>query len=144
LETPLLFKIIYFIQASRLWEWMLFILGYVYMYLIILDSESYVAKIVVETLILTIFWADNIFLLYCKSFDKTKHSSFFIFKNILILLMTIDLIVFILLPCYHSRPIRPFRILRACKYYFSQLFLFCLTPNSGSASSLWDQPIRMF
>jgi len=88
------------------------------MYMVILDSESYAAKIVVETLILTIFWADNIFLFYCKTFDKNKYSSFFIFKVILILLMTIDLIVFITLPCYNSRPIRPFRILRACKYCF--------------------------
>jgi len=31
-----------------------------------------------------------------------------------IILMTIDLLVFIAVPAYGERPIRPFRILRAC------------------------------
>jgi hypothetical protein len=69
-----------------------------------------------------LFWLDNIMVYYCKSFDnfkrKNKLSKFYYWKVFLILLMTIDLIVFIALPGYDSRPIRPFRILRACTYLF--------------------------
>ena len=59
-------------------------------------------------------------LLYCKKFDnfvkKNKYSSFFYFKFIMIVLMTVDLVLFIYQPGEENiRPIRPFRVLRSCK-----------------------------
>lgn len=67
-----------------------------------------------------VFWIDTVILMYCKTFDKfqnkSQYSTFFVFKVFMLLLMTIDLIVFITLPCYGTRPIRPFRILRCCNY----------------------------
>lgn len=75
---------------------------------------------------LTLFWVDIIILTYCKQFDnfkkKTKYSGFFYFKVAIIILMTIDLIIFIILPGVESRPIRPFRVLRCCKYVNMQLY----------------------
>lgn len=72
-----------------------------------------------ESIFLCFFWLDTLILLYCKTFDNfnnaANYSRFFYFKMTIILLMTIDLIVFASLPCYGSRPIRPFRILRCCK-----------------------------
>jgi hypothetical protein len=38
LDTPLLFKVVYKVQSSSVWEWMLFFLGYVFMYLVIMDN----------------------------------------------------------------------------------------------------------
>lgn len=98
---------------------MLFVSGWVYLCLAALDNESYNTKVAMETIFLSIFWADTFMLLYCKTFDKfnkvANYSTFFYFKIIIILLMTIDLVIFASLPCYDSRPIRPFRILRCCK-----------------------------
>ncbi len=58
--------------------------------------------------------------IYLYKFDRleeeTKYDKFFTSKFTLILLMTIDLFIFSFLPCFNSRPIRPFRILRACKH----------------------------
>ena len=49
---------------------MLFVLSYIYMYMVILDNESYAAKIGVEASILFIFWADCVCLLYFKAYDR--------------------------------------------------------------------------
>jgi hypothetical protein len=87
------------------------------MYLVIMDNERYAAKIAVESTILLLFWVDTAVSYYIKSFDnfrKSKHSAFFWFRIILLALMTIDLIIFIALPGFDDRPIRPFRILRCC------------------------------
>ena len=124
-HLPASYYILYFVQSSFLWDWLVFILSFVYMYLVILDNESYPQKIAVESSILAIFIIDTLIDFYCKSFDKfkkkKKYPSFYIWKTILISLMVIDLIIFATLPCYNSRPIRPFRILRACKLYIIQL-----------------------
>ena len=45
LDTPKLFKAMYQISSSSLWEWLLFIAGYVYLCLSILDKENYGEKI---------------------------------------------------------------------------------------------------
>lgn len=99
LDTPKLFKIMYQISSSSIWEWLLFIAGYLYLCLSILDKENYGEKIFLELSILIVFWIDLIMLLYCKKFDnfvkKNKYSSFFYFKFIMIALMTVDLVLFI-------------------------------------------------
>lgn len=99
LDTPKLFKIMYQISSSSIWEWLLFIAGYLYLCLSILDKENYGEKIFLELSILIVFWIDLTMLLYCKKFDnfvkKNKYSSFFYFKFIMIVLMTVDLVLFI-------------------------------------------------
>ena len=59
---------------------------------------------------------------YIKSFDrltiKTKYPKIYYYKALAFVLMLTDLIIFIALPCYNSRPIRPFRLLRVCKTLF--------------------------
>ena len=121
--TPFLFKLAYSFQSSSIWSWLLFLSGYVFICLAAIDSEYYVAKLVSEAVILSLFWMDNIIVLYCKSFDRIKenkrYSSFFYIKFTIIILMTVDLIIFICLPCYNSRPIRPFRIFRCSNSLFN-------------------------
>jgi len=54
---------------------------------------------------------------YCQSFNrltiKNKYPKLLYIKTIVTELMLVDLVIFIVLPGEHSRPIRPFRILRA-------------------------------
>jgi len=103
-HLPALYYILYFVQSSFCWDWLTFLLSFAYMYLVILDNESYTLKIVSESSILLIFLIDTLIDFYCKSFDKykkkNKYPSFYIWKTILISLMIIDLIIFISLPCY--------------------------------------------
>jgi hypothetical protein len=109
----------YGLHTSWVWEWLLFLSGYVFMYLVIMDNDQYAAKIAVEGTILLLFWTDTLISYYVNLFDsfrRNKHSSFFWFKVALLLLMTIDLIIFISMPGYGQRPIRPFRILRCCMH----------------------------
>jgi hypothetical protein len=119
LETRTLFHILYVIHSNELWSWLLFIGGYMYLCLIVLDNESYSTKIIFETILLVLFWADTIIYMYIKKFDNFKgqdrFTQSFYFKCAIIFLMTIDLIIFISYPCYGARPIRPFRIFRCCK-----------------------------
>jgi hypothetical protein len=109
---------LYFIQSSLLWDWLTFFLAYLYMFLVILDNESYVLKLSLEWPILLCFFFDTFIDFYCKSFDKFKTKSrfptFYYLKLSLLMFMAIDLIIFAFMPCYDTRPIRPFRILRAC------------------------------
>lgn len=71
-----------------------------------------------ESTLLVIFLLDIFIDFYCKSFDKLKqknrYPAFYFWKAFLVVIMIVDLVIFITLPCYNSRPIRPFRILRAC------------------------------
>lgn len=87
-----------------------------------IDHEHFSIKVGVEATILVLFWMDTIMQAYLKEFDKIKDKSryndFFYFKLGIIILMTIDLFIFIGLPCYESRPIRPFRILRCCTFQY--------------------------
>ena len=48
---------------------------------------------------------------------KNKYPNIYFWKLGILLLMVVDLIFFIVLPARDSRPIRPFRILRACTAY---------------------------
>lgn len=41
LETPQLFKLLYKVESSAPWEWLLFFCGYVYLFLAIMDAENY-------------------------------------------------------------------------------------------------------
>jgi len=88
------------------------------MYLVILEGNDYALKIALEGTILAIFFFDTFIDFYCLSFDnfkrKNKYPSIYFWKFGLLVLMVIDLVVFIVLPAKASRPIRPFRILRAC------------------------------
>lgn len=73
------------------------------MYLVILDNESYKAKISIESTILLLFWIDTVISYYVKqnnSFGKNKHSTILWLKFILLILMTSDLLIFIILPGY--------------------------------------------
>ena len=116
-ELPYLYYVLYYLQSSSVWNWFMFLLGYAFMYLVILDNQSFALKIALESSILVVFIIDNSIDFYCKSFDilkkKNRYPKFYFWKAFLLHLMIIDLIVFISLPCYNSRPIRPFRILRA-------------------------------
>lgn len=118
---PSLYYFLYYLHSSSLYTWLIFLLAYTFMYLVVLDNEKYLLKIILESIILFIFIIDNSIDYYCKSFDilkqKNRYPKFYFWKSFLIILMIIDLIVFICLPCYNSRPIRPFRILRSCKQF---------------------------
>ena len=107
-----------YIQSSRVWDWLIFLLSYTFMYLVILEGNDYALKIALEGTILAIFFFDTFIDFYCLSFDnfkrKNKCPSIYFWKFGLLVLMVIDLVVFIVLPAKASRPIRPFRILRAC------------------------------
>lgn len=104
------------------------------MYLVILDRDAYVEKIAVEASFLAFFSLDAFIDFYCKSFDKfkrkNKYPNFYFWKTFLILLMIVDLALFAALPCYDSRPIRPFRILRACMPLLIQFSPWLSTPKS--------------
>lgn len=106
-------------QLNSVWSWTLYLSGYIFMCLAAIDSESYAIKIGMESAILLFFWLDVCMQFYLKKFDclnyKNRYNDFFYFKVCIVVLMTIDLVVFIALPCYECRPIRPFRILRCCK-----------------------------
>jgi len=90
------------------------------MCMVIADNESYVAKIVIESVILFTFVIDILIIYYCKqmdTFEKTnKYSTLLKAKVLLIILMIIDLLVFIIKPGYDERPVRPFRLLRCCNH----------------------------
>jgi hypothetical protein len=45
-ELTTSYHILYAIQSSLLWDWLTFMLSYTYMYLVILDRETYTLKIV--------------------------------------------------------------------------------------------------
>ena len=122
---------------------LLYLLSYVFMYTVILDSqETYSTKIAVEGTILVLFWVDVFMRKYVKTFDKfgkRAEALFFNIRTILILLMTIDLIIFISMPGFDSRPIRPFRILRCCNHQLIQ-FCHCYSMNLCVVLSfLWPQ-----
>jgi hypothetical protein len=121
-----MFRRLYAFQTHSGWKGLLGILGFIFMYLVILDNESYGLKIGFEGSILSLFWLDTIILYYLKGFDSRKKTIYSLYnksKIFILLLMTIDLIVFISMPCYGTRPVRPFRILRCCKYFVIKLFL---------------------
>ena len=40
-----MFGILYKFQMSQIWNWFLFLAGYVYLCLVVLDSKDYAAKI---------------------------------------------------------------------------------------------------
>lgn len=105
---------------NKFFEWILFVFGYMFMFMVIADRESYVAKIVIESILLSTFVFDLLINIYCKqmdTFEKTsKYSSLIKAKVILNMLMIIDLIVFITMPGWLDRPVRPFRVLR-CRTY---------------------------
>lgn len=107
-----------YLQNSFVWDWLIFFLTYTYMYLVILDNENYAKKIIIESIILTIFIFDTFIDFYLQSFDyfkkKNKYPNHYFWKAGLLVIMVVDLIIFIAVPGYGSRPIRPFRILRAC------------------------------
>ena len=146
LSTPALFKYLYAIQSNSVWEWLLFLSGWIFFCFAAFDSEVYATKVGVQASILIIFWIDTVILLYCKTYDHftdvNKYSKFFIFKITIFTLMTIDLIVLICLPCYDSRPIRPFRILRCCKILLIQLCRYCSMHKCENLCCRWLRHIR--
>lgn len=119
LDTPYVFALLYRFQMSQTWSWFLFLAGYAYLCLVVLDSKDYAAKIATEGTLLFFFFLDTVIQIYLKRHDQVKgesrYSNFFYFRCAILLLMLADLIIFIALPAYDSRPIRPFRILRCCK-----------------------------
>lgn len=147
-ELTTSYHILYAIQSSLLWDWLTFILSYTYMYLVILDRETYTLKIVLQTIILTIFLFDIFIDFYCKSFDKFKvqnrYSAIDFLKLFLLLLMVIDLILFATMPGFDSRPIRPFRVLRACTNWLIKLFLFYMIFNFENHYSQLVQLTEIF
>ena len=63
------------------------------------------------------FWTDIILFKYLKSFDEIgskKSNKIFDWKIIILILVSIDYIIFIAYPARDARPILPFRILRCC------------------------------
>jgi hypothetical protein len=121
-ELTTAYYVLYLLQSSLAWDWLIFLLSYTFTVLVILDNESFAKKLALEGSILTIFLLDAFIDFYCRSFDKFKTKNrfplFYYFKLILLIFMVADLIIFASLPCYNSRPIRPFRILRARTYKF--------------------------
>lgn len=91
------------------------------MYLVILDQEHYALKIALEGSFLAIFGFDTFVDFYLQSFDyfkkKNKYPTHYYWKAGLIIILVIDLIIFIPLTNNDGRPIRPFRLLRACNTY---------------------------
>lgn len=83
---------------------MLFFCGYLFLCFVVFDNDYYHAKIIIESIMIGLFWVDVLVLRYCKQFDnfvkKTKYSTFFYFKLAIIILMTLDLIWFIAVPCF--------------------------------------------
>ena len=67
-----------------------------------------------------LFIVDTVIDFYTQSFDrltiKNRFPRLSYFKAVVVALMVVDLIVFVAAPAYDSRPVRPFRILRVCKY----------------------------
>lgn len=80
---------------------MLYLCSYIFMYMVIFNDEDYYAvKIGVESTLLCLFWADTFMRKYVKSFDKfgkRMTAPFFNIRTIVFLVMTIDLILFIVL-----------------------------------------------
>lgn len=146
-ELTTTYYALYFVQSSLLWDWLTFLLAYTYMFLVILDNESYILKISLETSILLLFLFDTFIDFYCKSYDKFKKKNrfpiFYYCKLFLLLFMAADLIIFGFLPCYNSRPIRPFRILRACKINIIKLYLSYMIQSFVRVYLHWHQLIKI-
>ncbi len=69
LNVPPLFKFCYTLQTSNYWTWFLFICTYIYLYMVILDPKDYFTpKLVIEIIILIIYWIDVGLYLYHLSF----------------------------------------------------------------------------
>lgn len=136
LSTP--YYILDYIQSSLIWDWLIFLLSYSFMYLVVLDAEHYALKIGLESAILLVFFFDTFMDFYTLSFDhfkrKNKYPSIYFWKLGLFLLMVIDLIVFIAYPARNGRPIRPFRIFRARTFSFTQSPRPFSTPKCGKPS----------
>jgi hypothetical protein len=146
-HSPLLtpaYHLLHFLQSAVVWEWTLFLLSYLYVYLAVLDSDHYVLKLTLESLLLALFLLDTFIDYFLKSFDqfrkKNKYPAFFFWKTLLMVLMAADLVVFAALPCPDSRPIRPFRLLRACTPRPTQSCRSASTPRSGSRCWRWRRP----
>ena len=126
------YYVLQWVQSSLVWDWTIFLLSYLFMYLVVLEGDSFGAKVGLESAILTVFFTDTFMDFYFHSFDylkrKNRYPSILFWKLGLLMLMLVDLIVFIALPAREGqRPIRVFRVLRACKDGVTQLFLRCST-----------------
>ncbi len=117
LNVPKSFKVCYSVQTSIYWTWLLFLCTYAYLYLVILDPKIYfVQKLVIEIIILMIYWVDVGLYLYHKSFETIKISSKFQFrfyiKLVVLILLIADLLVFSITAADDIRYFRPFRFFR--------------------------------
>jgi hypothetical protein len=106
------------LQGSAPWDWLVFLFSYLYMYLVVLEGDHFGLKVGLEAGVLAVFLFDTFIDFYTLSFDhfkrKNKYPPLCFWKLGLLCLMLVDLAVFIALPSALGRPIRPFRILRAC------------------------------
>jgi hypothetical protein len=85
--------------------------------MVILDPKNYfTVKLVVESVILALYWVDVAMYLYHKSFESIKISSKFeirfYFKLAVLLLLVADLLVFSITQAEDIRYFRPFMFIR--------------------------------
>lgn len=66
-------KIAYYLQTSYVWNWILYLVGYFYMYTIVLDEQNhFTIKIILEAISLVVFWIDIFMYFYHQSFEIGK------------------------------------------------------------------------
>ncbi len=75
---PRIFRVCYELQTSNMWQTILLVLAYIFMYLVIwAHEEPSVTLIAVESTILIIMWVDVIMEIYHKSFEVLRLTSRF-------------------------------------------------------------------
>ena len=117
-QLPPLYYALYWLQTFALWDWLLWIFSYTLMWFEGLGTQEYALKLGLEGTILGFFIFDCFIDFYCRSFDslkqKNRYPAFYFWKAVLVGLLLVDLITFAAMPRPNQRPIRPFRIFRAC------------------------------
>lgn len=126
-------------------------LSFLYMYLIVAEPTNRrhthqtikVPIITMEIIILFLYWMDIVMETYhkwhWKANRKTKYPILFQVKITLIIMMTVDVLIYY--PLYYTCPVRIFRIFRTCNLKVIQVFPFCITNLLERLFNLWYQCI---
>lgn len=146
-NEPKFYKTVYQVQTSTLWELIMGIFSFAYMYMIVFESTEFNSFYHVGSpVIYCIFILDFIMQTYHQSYDETSHksrfSTLFLVKVLTLVLVGVDEVLIGLNVQAGARPIHPFRIMRVGKANSIQFCQSFTTAKSDDLSNLLVQRIK--